>query len=103
MTDMLVRLYAVPASQPVSGVIIRRPLMPERHLLIEWVTKRFSKRWASECAGAFALRPIAGVVAIVDRQLSGFGVYDSTALGIMGPIGVREDLRGRGVGAAIVI
>lgn len=103
MTDMLVRLYAVDDVPSVSGVTLRRPLMPERHLLLSWIGERFSPGWVSECAGAFALRPIACIIAVRDQEILGFGVYDSTALGVMGPFGVSEAARGSGIGRAICL
>lgn len=103
MTDMLVRLYAVDDVPNVAGVTLRRPLMPERHVLLSWIGERFSPGWVSECAGAFALRPIACIIAIREQEIVGFGVYDSTALGVMGPFGVSEAARGSGVGRAICL
>jgi hypothetical protein len=103
MTDMLVRLYAVDDVPSVPGVTLRRPLMPERHLVLAWIAERFSPGWVSECAGAFALRPIACIIAVREQEILGFGVYDSTALGVMGPFGVGEAARGGGIGRAICL
>ncbi len=103
MTDMLVRLYAVDEVPTVAGVTVRRPLMPERHRVLDWIGERFSPGWVSECAGAFALRPIACIIAVREEELLGFGVYDSTALGVMGPFGVTEAARGTGIGRAICL
>jgi hypothetical protein len=103
MTDMLVRLYAVDDVPSLAGVTLRRPLMPERHVLLAWIGERFSPGWVSECAGAFALRPIACIIAVREQEILGFGVYDSVALGVMGPFGVSEAARGGGVGRAICL
>lgn len=103
MTDMLVRLYAVDEVPAVAGVTLRRPLMPERHRVLSWIGERFSPGWVSECEGAFALRPIACIIALREQELLGFGVYDSTALGVMGPFGVGEAARGSGIGRAICL
>jgi ribosomal protein S18 acetylase RimI-like enzyme len=103
MSDMLVRLYAVDDVPAVPGVTLRRPLMPEQHRVLQWIGERFSPGWVSECQGAFALRPIACIIAVRDAEILGFGVYDSTALGVMGPFGVSEAARGSGIGRAICV
>jgi ribosomal protein S18 acetylase RimI-like enzyme len=103
MSDMLVRLYAVDDVPSVPGVTVRRPMMPEQHTVLEWIGERFSRRWVSEAQGAFALRPIACIIALRDTEILGFGVYDSTALGVMGPFGVSEAARGSGIGRAICL
>lgn len=103
MTDMLVRLYAVGEVPALEGISLRRPLMPERHRVLSWIGERFSPGWVSECAGAFALRPIACIIAVREQEILGFGVYDSTALGVMGPFGVSEQARGAGIGRAICL
>jgi hypothetical protein len=103
MSDMLVRLYAVDDVPTLAGVTIRRPLMAEQHTVLEWIGERFSRGWVSECQGAFALRPIACVIALRDSEILGFGVYDSTALGVMGPFGVSEAARGSGIGGGICL
>lgn len=103
MTDMLVRLYAVGDLPSLPGVTLRRPLMPEQHRVLDWVGARFSRGWVSECQGAFALRPIACIIALREGEILGFGVYDSTALGVMGPFGVGEEARGAGVGRALCV
>jgi hypothetical protein len=103
MTDMLVRLYDVADAPPPAGVSIRRALMPEKSRVLSWIGERFSPGWVAECEGAFALRPIACVIALREQELLGFGVYDSYALGVMGPFGVGEDQRGSGVGRSLCV
>jgi hypothetical protein len=53
MTDMLVKLYALPDLAPaladprMAGVTIRRALTPEKHVVVEWVRATFdSPGWA---------------------------------------------------------
>ncbi len=103
MSDMLVRLYAIAETPELPGVTLRRALMPERHHVLRWVREHFSEAWVSECEGAFALRPVACVVALRGQELLGFAVYDSTALGVLGPLGVAESARGAGVGRALCV
>ena len=63
MSDMLVKLYALKndwsflSKQKKSGIIIRKPIGPEKHVVIEWVRKRFYDAWASEADVAMSNRP----------------------------------------------
>jgi GNAT superfamily N-acetyltransferase len=109
MSDMLVKLYELEdewrflADQAKSGVIIRKPIGPEKQLILDWVTHSFSEAWASETDTAISNRPGTCFVALQDRKLIGFACYDATALGFFGPIGVDESFRGRGTGKALLL
>ena len=110
MTDMLVRLYALPDLAPaladprMAGVAIRRALAPEKHVVTAWVRATFdSPGWASECEAAILRQPPACFVAVEHERLIGFGCYDATARGVFGPTGVEEAARGRGIGAALLL
>ena len=108
MPDMLVKLYEVEqdwsflAEQEAHGVTVRKPIGPEKHLVVDWVRATFSDTWASETDQAFANRPISCFIATADSRLVGFACYDATALGLFGPIGVEKDLRGRDIGSALL-
>jgi len=84
MTDMLVKLYDLPPLEPALervraiGVDIRRALPCCAH-------------------------PPTCFLAVSGRGLAGFGCYDATGLGMFGPIGVDETLRGGGVGTALML
>ena len=109
MTDMLVKLYALPpieadlAALAEQGISIRRGLAPEKHLVLEWVATHFSAHWASECDIAFNRQPPSIWLAVQDGALVGFGCYDTTALGFFGPTGVAESMRGRGTGKVLLL
>jgi GNAT superfamily N-acetyltransferase len=105
MVDMLVALYAIAPSQtPLpAGVSIRRALAPERRAVVGWVERQFGAGWAGECEAAFAATPTRCLIAVQDRVLLGFAVWDVTALGFFGPTGVAEGTRGQGVGAALLL
>jgi GNAT superfamily N-acetyltransferase len=109
MTDMLVRLYALPPLEPElaamqgQGISLRRGLPPEKHLVLDWVESTFSAYWRSECDVAFSRQPPSIHIATLDGELVGFGCYDTTALGFFGPTGVAETMRGRGVGRALLV
>lgn len=108
MSDMLVRLYALPDHSgtvrdlAAEGVVVRRALSPEKHVVVPWVTETFGVGWADEVERAFSNVPISCFIAISDGQVLGFATYDTTMLDYFGPIGVAEASRGRGVGKALI-
>ena len=106
--DMLVKLYNLKddgyffGAMEKKGIIIRKPIGPEKHLVVDWVEKKFNDAWASETDMAFSNRPATCFVAIRKKSLVGFACYDATALGFFGPTGVEKTLRGRGIGTALL-
>ena len=109
MPDLLVKLYDLPdptarlESLRKEGVLIRRAMAYEKHLVAAWVRARFGEGWASECEVAFARAPIACHMATSGGHILGFACHDATALGLFGPTGVEETERGRGIGAALLM
>jgi GNAT superfamily N-acetyltransferase len=108
MHDMLVKLYNIPDDCGVmqkardTDIIIRKPIGPERHLVVDWVQKKFNKAWSSETDMAFANRPLSCFIALKGRKLAGFACYDATALGYFGPTGVESAFRNKGIGTALL-
>lgn len=108
MPDMLVRLYDLP--DPASwyrragdaGVVVRRAEPWERSRFRAFVQEQFGERWADEAETAFFRLPITAFVAVRENEIVGFAVYECTRRGYFGPTGVREDLRGKGLGAALL-
>ena len=107
--DMLVKLYALPPLEPAvaraaaHGIAIRRALPPELPAVSAWVERAFGAGWAAECAVAFARQPCACFVAVRERALVGFACHDATCRNFFGPTGVDPELRGTGVGAALLL
>jgi predicted N-acetyltransferase YhbS len=109
MPDMLVRLYDLPDAAPydartsAAGVRVRRLDAWDRAALRKFVGHHFGENWAAEAEFAFSNgHPITGFVAVKDGAIAGFAVYESSRRGFFGPTGVREDLRGKGVGASLL-
>lgn len=109
MPDMLVKLYELGdvsgALHALSqqGVTIRRALPPERHLVVEWVREHFSDAWASECAVSMSDVPTRCFIAAQKGEILGFACYEAACKNFFGPTGVRADVRGRGIGRALLL
>lgn len=108
MQDMLVKLYTLPDHSDLmkklegEGFDIRRPLSAEKSLVLEWVTARFGKGWASEVDVSFSYQPITCFIAIWKGTIAGFACYDSCYRNFFGPTGVEERLRGKGIGKVLL-
>ena len=109
MTDMLVKLYALPPLAPLTAglarhnVVIRRPLAYEKPLVKEWVDALFGAGWASECETAFSRLPVACFIATQGGEIGGAACYDCTCRNFFGPIGVAPAWRGRRIGGALLL
>ena len=107
--DMLIKLYDLEDDRPFiaeqknRGITIRKPIGPEKHLIIEWVSETFSPAWAAETDAALSNRPWSCFAAIKKEAFIGFACYDATAPGFFGPIGVAETHRGDGTGKALLL
>ena len=105
---MLVRLYDLPDAKPyleraeARGAVIRRAETWDRLRLREFVRSNFNELWPLEVDRTFANTPISCFVATLNDDITGFAAYDVTRRDYFGPTGVREDLRGHGIGAALL-
>jgi predicted GNAT family acetyltransferase len=108
MPDMLIKLYDLDddwsfiAEQKKHGVTIRKPIGPEKHLLVDWVSDHFSPGWAAETDVAITNIPRSCFVAVQASKFIGCACYDATALGYFGPTGVEKAERGKGTGQALL-
>ena len=108
MTDMLIKLYEIEddwqflAKQHALGITIRKPIGPEKHSVISWVSDHFGAAWGSETDVALSNKPGTCFVAVADRNIIGFACYDATALGFFGPLGVEKSHRKNGTGTALM-
>ena len=104
MSDLLIKLYALPAPADLSPQIaVRRAFAPERRVVSAWVRQRFGAGWADECEAAFARLPVACFIALREVEVLGFSCYDATARGFFGPAGVAESARKQGIGRALLL
>ena len=108
MPDMLIRLFEIEddwrflAEQKKLGIAIRKPIGPEKHVIVNWVSDQFGAGWASETDVAICNSPRTCFVAAKEALIIGFACYDATGLGFFGPIGVEKSHRNRGTGTALM-
>jgi GNAT superfamily N-acetyltransferase len=112
MHDMLVKLYELDnyledVNFVIPEIVIRKPIGPEKHLIAEWVRKKFNPAWSSEADAAMSNQPATCFVAVknnpLNKELVGFSCYDATARGFFGPMGVMDSERGKGLGRALLL
>jgi len=109
MPDMLARLYDLPDQRPhleraaAAGFAVRRAEPWDRERLRAFATDCVGDLWAIEADRAFNHSPITGYLAVRGPDIGGFAVYECTRRGFFGPNGVREELRGGGLGTALLL
>lgn len=109
MTDMLVKLYDIPPFTPAlealkgAGIMVRTARAYEKHQVLAWVGRTFSRGWASECDVAFSHHPISCFLAVANQTIVGFACYESTWKNFFGPLGVAAHVRNRGIGTALLL
>jgi ribosomal protein S18 acetylase RimI-like enzyme len=105
--DLLIKLYELSFDGLVSnklsnrGVILRKPIGPDRSLIISWAHRYFPPFWIDEIKRALGNTPASCWIAQQEDTLLGFACYDATLLGFFGPVGVIETARGEGIGSAL--
>lgn len=105
--DMLVRLYelhddpALMEKLAAEGIEIKRAMTPNLTKITSWVKETFWEGWADECAAGIL---VGGCwIAVKDGKLVGFACFDATLKDYFGPTGVAEEMRGKGIGRALLI
>ncbi len=109
MPDMLVNLLNLHSLDPLlnelgnSAIQVRRAQPFEITPVMDFVEQDFSVAWADEISVGFANKPVSIYIATCESEVVGFAAYECTRRNFFGPMGVREDLRGRGVGKTLLL
>ena len=105
--DMLVRLYDLPddtelkAQLLADGITIRRVMAPDIHSVYQFAKENFSEGWADACQACAAHHDCS--VAVKDHKIIGFACNEASTLDYFGPTGVLPEMRGKGVGKALLL
>ncbi len=110
MSDMLVNLYGPTSPSRAQeladqGFQIKRSLGADRHKVLAFVKETFpesAEGWCSEATVSLTQQPSACYIATYQNRIVGFCCYDATAKGMLGPLGVSEKCRGKGVAKEMI-
>ena len=110
MTDMLVSLYDHPlqnrtATMAAQGIEVKRALATDKAGICDFVSRNFGNDapgWVNECDVSLSRLPTSCFIAVHDQNLVGFCCYDGVARGMLGPIGVSNDCRDKGVATELL-
>lgn len=105
MPDLLVPLYTLPDIESSDDFTVRKPMAYEAAEIQKWVGESFFIGWASEVVPALSRIPSTMLIAVENAtgNIAAFCVWDCTALGFLGPIGVAEKYRQKGLGKLITL
>jgi len=104
LPDLLVPLYSLSSLPVLEGFWVGRPLPHQSEKVLDFIGETFGSSWKAEASSAFGSVPPRIKVAVDETgRLLGFCCWDCTSLGFLGPIGVTEAARGRGIGKALVL
>jgi GNAT superfamily N-acetyltransferase len=109
MADLLVNLLKLPGldssvrSLNEAGITIRRAQPFEITPVRQFIKENFSIAWADEVSVGFANQPVTLFIATRAGRVIGFAGYECTPKAFFGPTGVAEDVRGQGIGKALLI
>ena len=108
MADMLVKLYPLPTAPGLEealrekGITIVKALAPDTSKIIAFTEENGHPGWADEIRVCFMHQPPSCWIAVKDKQVIGFGCYESTARGFFGPTLVADSARRQGIGKILL-
>lgn len=107
--DMLVKLYdprvqidtSLEEKLQSEGIQIKRALSANRSKIRSFVKTHFSENWADETDSGILRGGC--YIAVQNGEVIGFAAYEGLFPNFFGPTGVRNDMRGRGIGKALLL
>ena len=109
MPDLLVNLLKLSAPEPLirelqqADIVIRRAQTFEITPLRAFVEKNFSLAWADEVSVGFHNKPVSVHIATHNKAIVGFAAHECTCKAFFGPTGVTSEMRGHGIGKALLL
>ena len=109
MADMLVKLFHIAPPTELEntllaeGIRIKRALAPDRRIIEEFSRTCADQDYSAEVSVALARTPAACYIAAKDKEPIGFACFEATAKNFFGPMAVREEYRGKGIGKALLL
>ena len=106
MADMLINLYEVDYNQLKeldNRIKIKKVLAPDRRKVIKLVKQNFNENFVDECIASLSNNPITCYIAVKDFNIVGFISYEATAKNFVGPMGIMESERNKGIGKALML
>ncbi len=109
MPDLLVNLLKLPPLESAlkepndQGVLIRRAQPFELTALRSFIEQYFTIGWADEVSVGFSNKPVSVHVATHNHKILGFAAHECTRKNFFGPTGVTPEMRGRGIGKALLL
>lgn len=106
MADMLINLYEVDYNQLKeldNRIKIKKVLAPDRRKVIKFVKQNFNENFVDECIVSLSNNPITCYIAVKDFNIVGFISYEATAKNFVGPMGIMESERNKGIGKALML
>jgi len=103
--DLLVKLYDLHVDRNFhqsENIIIRRPIPPEKTIIVNWIKKNFSQSWADECEISFSNKPVSCFIAQIDKNIIGFACYEATMKNFFGPFGILPSYRNQYIGKSLL-
>ena len=106
--DMIAPLLALPDPAPVmrrveeQGIAVGRESMGSLTPLRAFIAAHFTQVWADGVLAGLSHAPASVFTATDGDEIVGFGAHSGNRPGIVGPLGVHPQYRGRGIGAALL-
>jgi N-acetylglutamate synthase-like GNAT family acetyltransferase len=108
LADLIIKLYDLNLSVNYENlkkqnILIKRASILDKKTILNFVSENFNEGWVNECEYALFNNPISCYIAVKNKEIIGFACYDVAAKGFFGPIGVKDECRGEGVGKALLL
>lgn len=109
MADMLVKLYPLPTAPGLEnalrekGIVTKKALGPDMSKIVAFTEENGHPGWADEIRICFTNHPASCYIAVKNKEIVGFGCYETTARGFFGPTLVKSSERRQGIGKVLLL